>query len=222
MKQEQIDLLEKTNLGTSPTGHKDFDNKGFLFLKNLIEVTDLVETVPLERGQVHFEKNKVTNFVPVDEQVPGSLSRYNHPKFSNIQKEIQGKIEKIIGKELYPTYYYDRFYFTGHELTNHLDRDACEISVTLNISSNVGEKNWPFYVKSVDGEKSKIIMNQGDAVLYKGCERPHWRNKLESKYTGVSKFIRKVVKKRDDTYYHQIFFHYVLANGSRIHFAYDK
>ena len=56
-------------------------------------------------------------------------------------------------------------------------------------------------------------------MIYKGCERPHWRDKLPSRHSG-DYMIRKLNEK-DDTFYHQVFFHYVLADGNRAHCAYD-
>ena len=64
-------------------------------------------------------------------------------------------------------------------------------------------------------------MKNGDMVIYKGCEREHWREPLESKYGKVKKFINNFQKKEDDTYHHQIFFHYVNAQGPFVHHAYD-
>ena len=37
----------------------------------------------------------------------------------------------------------------------------------------------------------------------------------------VNKFLNYLQKKVDDTYHHQIFFHYVNAQGPYVHFAYD-
>lgn len=56
------------------------------------------------------------------------------------------KLEEAIGKKLYNTYYYDRFYNPGQALSNHADRPACEISVTVHISSNLNQ-SWLFGLK---------------------------------------------------------------------------
>ena len=56
-------------------------------------------------------------------------------------------------------------------------------------------------------------------MIYKGCERPHWREPLESRHTGEY-FVRKLGD-ADDTFYHQVFFHYVLADGQRAQCAND-
>ena len=62
------------------------------------------------------------------------------------------KLEEIIGRKLYNTYYYDRYYFPGQELTRHADRDACEISVSVHVSTNLEGKDadWPFWIKTPD------------------------------------------------------------------------
>ena len=59
------------------------------------------------------------------------------------------KLEKELGRKLYNTYYYDRFYFPGQALTRHADRDACEISVTVHVSTNLEGKDadWRFGLK---------------------------------------------------------------------------
>jgi len=67
-------------------------------------------------------------------------------------------------------------------------------------------------------------LKPGDGLLYKGCERPHWRDAMPGIPTIPNKkkfwnFFKK--NEQDELYYHQIFFHYVLANGIRSHCAND-
>ena len=130
---------------------------------------------------------------------------------------------------MFNTYYYDRVYYVGQELVKHMDRDVCEISLTFQIGSN-SKKPWPIWVKTPDiydenrniikkGKEVPICLNDGDAVIYKGCERPHWREPLKSKYTLLQRVAGKILGKREDTYHHQVFFHYVLADGLRCSFA---
>ena len=38
---------------------------------------------------------------PVEDQVNGSVSRYNHPQYRRIHSRIGKKIEEIIGQTLY-------------------------------------------------------------------------------------------------------------------------
>ena len=215
MLQENIDYIEKINTGTSPTKNQEFDKNGYLVIKNLYDISSIVELPPKERGQISYNKNGgIISHLDEETQVNGSLSRYNYPKYVHVYNKIKDKIENLIGCELYTTYFYDRFYFKNQELNKHIDRDSCEISISLHISSGPRKIHWPFGIKSCEGKNTEIILNPGDAILYKGCERPHWRKKMPQSFKD--KFIL------NNTYYHQIFMHYVLANGRRAHFAFDR
>jgi hypothetical protein len=234
MNEDQLLHQERMNTGTSWTHNEQFEKDGYLVVKDLWDKDELFHPLPEVRGQINYWDNNVENFnhLPVEQQVEGSLARYWHPQYRIIHSGIRLKLEKIIGRKLYNTYYYDRFYFPGQELTKHADRDACEISVSVHISTNLTGENakWPFKIKTPDtytdkhkniikvpGEERTLSLEPGDGLLYKGCERPHWREAMPTEYTR--KWFRKVEK--DGLYYHQIFFHYVLADGQRAHCAGD-
>ena len=55
------------------------------------------------------------------------------------------KLEEALGRKLYNTYYYDRFYYPGQALSLHADRDACEISVSIHISTNLEGKDKDYH-----------------------------------------------------------------------------
>ena len=226
---EHLAYQERANAGTSWTRNDQFDKDGYLVVKNLWYPQELYRPVPEERGQINYWGKKLDQFefTPTEMQVEGSLAVYSHPQYKSIHSGIRLKLEEILGRKLYNTYYYDRFYFTGQELTPHADRDACEISVSVNISTNLKDC-WPIWIKTPDtyrdkskmeiieyGENRSVCLNPGDGMIYKGCERPHWRDPLPSRYKRIKFF------KKDDTYYHQVFFHYVLADGIRAHCAND-
>jgi len=231
MTQQDIDYQERVNSGTSPTNNKQFDENGYLVLKNLWDPKDLYCEPPVIKGQYNYY-GKVDKFshLPLENQVEGSTSRYYWPHYKYAHSQIRMKLEKAIGKKLYNTYYYDRFYNPGQALTKHADRPACEISVTVHVGSNINT-SWPIWIKTPDiytsdektniirrGENRSVILNPGDGMIYKGCERPHWRDPMPTEYnkTWYGKKIEK-----EGLYYHQIFFHYVLADGTRSHYAGD-
>lgn len=163
-------------------------------LKNLVDVSDYVEPPP-----VNFEKE-------VSSIIHGkSFSRYGDPKFKDIHYDVKNKLEMIMGEKLYPTYYFDRFYFPHTKMTKHVDREACEISVSLNISQNLPGP-WNLYF-DMGGEILDCATNPGDGVLYRGMEVPHWRDRM---------------KGNKDSYCHQIFLHYVRADGYYLEYAFDK
>ena len=206
-----------------PKGAKDFfDRHGYLIIKNLYDPEELFDLVPSERGQINYY-GSIDKYesVPDERQVPGSLARYTHPKYKEVHLKIRLILEDILGEKLYNTYYYDRFYFAGQKLDRHSDRDSCEISVSVQISTN-STRPWPFCVETPNNQEHAVIIGNGSGVLYKGCERQHWRDSLSSRYGRFQRFMNKLKKKNDDTYHHQIFFHYVRANGPRSHFANDS
>jgi hypothetical protein len=199
-----------------------FDKYGFAIIWGLYDEELLKEEPPKDlKGMVHYHQNSSDSYHTEDEyQVPGSLARYHYPKYRSAHTNIKFKLEKILGEKLYNTYFYDRFYFEGQELTPHTDRDACEISFTFQIGNN-RDRVWPLWFRTPDGEDKFVCLPDGGGIIYKGCEILHWRNPLESKYNKYQKFARKLLRKPDDTYHHQVFFHYVRANGPRVHCAND-
>lgn len=224
MSLEDIEFSKRTNTGTSWTRNEDFDKNGYLIVKDLYDPQELYREVPEIRGLVEYwgDKENLYNYSPEEGQVDGSLATYSHPQYRQIHSLVRLKLEKIIGRKLYNTYYYDRFYFPDQSLTIHTDRPSCEISVSVHISSNATWP-WPLWIETPYGENHSCILEPGDGMVYKGCERPHWREPLPGKEHKPS-WLDKIRKKEfyDDTYYHQVFFHYVLQDGIRAHCAWDR
>jgi len=231
MTAEVLGAQERKNSGTAWTRNDKFEKDGYLVVKDLWDAEDLYHPLPDIKGQLNYWSKDLTQFShnPLEGQVEGSLARYWHPQYRNAHTGIRRKLEKIIGRTLYNTYYYDRYYFPGQELTKHADRDACEISVSIHVSTNLPDelKDWSFKIKTPDtytddkktavlipGEERSAILNPGDGLLYKGCERPHWRDAMPTP--------EKVEDAPKEYYYHQIFFHYVLQDGQRAHCAWDR
>ena len=231
----QLMIQEKQNTGTAWTRNEKFEKDGYLVVKDLWNPEELYHPVPERPGQYTYSTNNPQRYSldPVEAQVEGSTSRYWHPQYRSIHTGIRLKLEKIIGRKLYNTYYYDRFYFPGQKLKRHADRDACEISVSVHVSTNLeGEDSkWPFWIKTPDkyddekirvlvpGENRNVFLEPGDGILYKGCERPHWREPMPT----PKRRKRDILLRRPEKqyYYHQIFFHYVLADGERVQCAND-
>ena len=237
MSVDQIAWQEKVNSGTSWTRDGSFERLGFLYLSNLCDPEELYCPVPEKRGQYNYWGKKLDqfNYSPEEVQVNGSTSRYWYPQYREIHSRIRVRLEKAIGRKLYNTYYYDRFYFPGQELTRHADRDACEISVTVNVGTNLEGKDadWPIWIKTPDtyadeskqvvtkvGENRSVIIKPGDGMVYKGCERPHWRDPMPTPKRRKRDILLRRPQK--EYYYHQIFFHYVLADGQRAQCAWDQ
>ena len=226
---EEVVKSEYENHGTSWTRNEFFDTYGYLIIENLCDPEKLFHSVPKERGVFNWRgSDKLDKFTyeEIETQVNGSVARYWHPQYRKIHSEIRLILEQAIGRKLYNTYYYDRFYFPGQPLIKHTDRPSCEISVTIHIGTNIKE-SWPIWIKTPDtfedktmktlitsGENRSVHLEAGDGMIYKGCERPHWRDPMPG-------LLESKINKNESLYYHQIFFHYVLQDGIRAHHAWD-
>lgn len=140
----------------------------------------------------------------VDKQCPRSYAFYCAPFFNRLLIDLLPSVEAISGKQLYPTYSYARLYKPLEVLAVHTDRASCEISVTLTLGFEGGV--WPIFMGDADGTNaSKIEMDVGDAVVYMGIEKPHWREiYTEGKWQT------------------QVFLHYVDADGPHKEWKFDK
>ncbi len=204
------------------------NNDGYLYApkiimdpKNLYFPPPKDENNNNKTGALVYEGDEPKLIEEIDElDVPTSFSRYKYPSYHQVHKLIGKAIENILQIDLFPTYYYERCYWKNSVLVRHTDRPACEISISIQVSSNT--KPWPIFFKKPNGEESSVTMNDGDGVIYKGIEIEHWRNRLDSKYNRFQRYIKKLRKIDDDTYHHQVFFHYVKAQGNYVHHAYDR
>jgi predicted 2-oxoglutarate/Fe(II)-dependent dioxygenase YbiX len=154
-----------------------------------------------------------------DTQCPLSQAIHGAPVFDSLLEQLVPHFEQASGKKLLPTYAYARLYAPGDELKIHTDRPACEISATLTLGFD-GDV-WPIYVgdyaeqgreiTTQQGEtkyltnEREIKMGVGDAVLYRGMDKVHWREPY-----------------KEGTWQAQVFLHYVDANGPHAGEKYDK
>ena len=125
-----------------------------------------------------------------------SPSWYNDPLMTAILDTKLSVIEKEINLKLYPTYAYWRYYIFGATLEKHTDNSACEISISACIKKY---DNWPFII-----EADSFELNEGDAIIYAGCDHKHGRPGVY-KGEGIA----------------QVFLHYVNQQGKNKHHAYN-
>ena len=122
---------------------------------------------------------------------------YSDPLMTALLDTKLPLVEKESNLQLFQTYAYWRYYVFGATLKKHTDRPACEISVTACIKKY---DNWPIVV-----EGTSFGLEEGDAVLYAGCDQEHERPGI---YKGEGMA--------------QVFFHYVDQNGIYKNHAYDQ
>jgi hypothetical protein len=140
-----------------------------------------------------------------DSQVPTSKSKYGDWHIENLALYLKPQIEEVTGLKLLPTYTFWREYKKGMKLDRHLDREACEVSIALCIArSNKDIPAWDLQAKTKGGTEVTIPTDEGDGMIYNGCEIEHWREPLEFDY-HIGAFL-----------------HYVDANGIYKSFKNDK
>ena len=129
-----------------------------------------------------------------DEQVPETYSHYADIAMETLLKEVMPIMEKETDLKLIPTYSYARIYKKGDILHRHKDRFSCEISTTLNL----GGDEWPIYIEAkenvgipdkgfpaiTENKGSKVVLNPGDMLVYKGNLCEHWRESFEGEKCG--------------------------------------
>lgn len=174
--------------------------------KSLIENNYIVLSnfIPSERSSnlsFEFLKHCKENNLEGDSQAPNSFSAYNYMPFLELLCEKTPEVSSAIGETVLPTYAYSRVYKNGSELLRHVDRDACEISLTLHLH---GDSNWPIWIETPSGEQCRVDLNPGDAMIYLGKTAPHWRERYEGEY------------------YTQVFLHYVRSRGDCSYAYFDK
>jgi predicted 2-oxoglutarate/Fe(II)-dependent dioxygenase YbiX len=192
-----------------------FEVNKYVHLKDFLDKGNCAELVTelrrlIDEGKTHK-----------DDQCPLSQAIHGAPVFDALLEQLTVHFEKASGKKLYPTYAYARFYEPGDELKVHTDRPSCEISATITLGFD-GDV-WPIwfgdYAEEGQGRKvttqqgdtkyltneNEIKMSVGDAALYRGMDKVHWRETYkEGKWQA------------------QVFLHYVDADGPHAEWKYDK
>lgn len=189
-----------------------FESQKYVYLPDFLDTSNCEELV------AELRKLVAKGATHKDEQCPLSEAVHGAAVFDSLLEQLVPSFEQACGKKLHPTYAYARLYAPGDELKIHTDRPSCEISATLTLGFD-GEQ-WPIFMADYgdDGREvitqqgetkrvineSKILMNVGDAVLYRGMDKVHWREKFEGKWQA------------------QVFLHYVDADGPHAEWKYDK
>jgi hypothetical protein len=174
------------------------------FQKNKYVILESLLVDPLLTFAYKYAKMKaITRQMRLgDEQVPGALTSYADSFMEILLDEMRPHLELATGLQLFPTYSYFRIYKNGDVLKKHKDRAACEISATLTLGSD-SSTQWPIYLETPEGDV-EVKLKAGDALIYRGCEIPHWREAFHG------------------TQQTQVFLHYVDKNRLSSEWRFDK
>jgi hypothetical protein len=104
---------------------------------------------------------------------------------------------RIAGRPVKPSYAYFASYVPGAVLERHIDREQCEVSISLLVDCSPEPEDvsgWPIFVESPSNPGRVVAIDQGpgDALFYKGCEVYHHRDALPEGRTSTSLFFHYV------------------------------
>jgi hypothetical protein len=144
-----------------------------------------------------------------------AYDRYADNVYQDILYEKVPFIEHLVDNVVYPTYQVCRVYKKGGGCLPHVDRHSCEIGVSLFVGVTSDVYKSHLSIKNYVGETHKVELQEGDAVVYMGCDLEHWRSPIgqqsqERPSEGVD---WKMI---------QSFFHYVRRGGAYEKYAYDS
>jgi len=173
-------------------------------IDNYVHVPNFVDASVVSLVSKYALLKEAYSFSPDTAQVINAHAVYADFLMESLLLDYKEKVEEVTGLSLIPTYSFYRVYRRGQELAPHIDRPACEISVSVCYEYNYRRKDyeWPL----VMGD-APIVMKPGDGAIYRGMDVNHFR---------------PVFNVPQDSYHIQGFYHYVDANGPWTSHAYDK
>ena len=182
----------------------NFEDNSYKVVRNAVsrELVDFIYHYFLNRRRVArrlYDDRYISPFttefgVWSDKQIPNTYSHYSDVVMETLLIKVLPTMEKETGLKVLPTYTYARIYKKGDILERHKDRPSCEISTTINL----GGDEWPIYLepdktkgKYINGEYvsdntsgTKVILEPGDMLVYRGCDLEHWRDAFEGNDCG--------------------------------------
>ena len=171
----------------------ELGKKGYKHIKNFLSQEEIELLTHYTRLK---HRSNFSNF-DLEQSDQGDTMFYGDTVTDSLLITKKPLMEKTTGLKLLPTYTFWRMYTYWADLKKHKDRPSCEYSVTVKINSCGVE--WPIYM-----EGSKIELDVGDAVVYRGCDLVHWRDEFRGDWHS------------------QVFLHYENANGPHKEWALDK
>jgi len=170
-----------------------FKKNKYIVLKSVInfELADFIYSYFLLKRKVSetlFNTKYISPFTDYfgtwnDQQIPNTYSHYSDIVMETLLIKILSDMEEHTKLKLNPNYSYARIYKKGDVLHRHKDRFSCEISTTLHL----GGGYWPIYLEpsGKEGLKGiKIVLQQGDMLIYRGNELEHWREPFDGENCG--------------------------------------
>ena len=134
------------------------------------------------------------NFALGDNQSGRRYVAHNESVARFFHHQLAATVSRMAGEEVKPSYVYFASYQDGAVLAKHTDRAQCDFSITFCLDYTpepAGATGWPIHLETKSGRVT-VFQAIGDALLYRGCQVPHFRKPLPRGATSTSFFFHYV------------------------------
>lgn len=168
----------------------NYEREGYALIKGLLptEVTRaFLAGVKAAVGDAPIALSGVTQFPNLLTRPAFEVYGHHYPPMLHLLWGLTPTMCALTGRDLLPTYDYFRIYREGDRCRVHHDRPSCEHSLSLTLDYSDGEP-WALEIGKRAGTPSaqvdadfgsedyaSLLMEVGDAVLYRGVEHRHAR-----------------------------------------------
>lgn len=114
-----------------------------------------------------------------DDQYTRRYYRVYDPVLNFLHQHLLQVLGSLVPDQL-RTSYNVISYYTDTELIPHVDREPCIWNISVQLDSQPAACEgapWPLYLHTHHGD-TPVMLTAGDALIYKGREMTHWRDKL--------------------------------------------
>ena len=167
--------------------HEDYASAGYAHIERLFPAEVAGALLNQFWSDLKNENVKLTFAQP--DVLTNVVTEVYGPKYPPMTAFLWGTtpiVSMISGRRLLPSYCFFRIYRRDDRLKVHVDRDACEHSLSLTLHYS-DDAIWPFEIGPVGAASEEcaatfgaepftsIFMRPGDAVMYRGPELAHGR-----------------------------------------------
>ncbi|MEM6477059.1 MAG: hypothetical protein AAF687_12915 [Pseudomonadota bacterium] len=178
---------------------QEFWDRGYLIIEGLLDQGQL-DLISAAMNKA--EQDDVLRECTVD-GIDAAMDQYSPYAGEFLLRHCRERIERHLGRELLDGFAYWRIYQSGGTLLKHIDRAACEISVSLTVEADPEAPAWPLMVVDLQGNERAIELPPGTGIVYQGHKIQHWREP----FAGQSQ--------------KQLLMSYVLKDGEFADYAFD-
>jgi len=155
-----------------------YHTQGFELVKDIITTETqqlLMNAIDIHRAAIEYGDRMAGQQIKYSDDLVTDKcwSAYSFVGFEALMQMLTPRVSQVVGHELAPTYSFMRYYYPGAVMKTHLDRPACETSMTLTLDLQ-GEP-WPIWIRDFNGQAHSVSIPERSAVVYQGTQLEHWR-----------------------------------------------